>query len=407
MGNERSRNNYRLVFLFCLLSISTVFPGKRGWTQDFENNPLLTVDKSDYPLGTLRDRLIPAGYGTRELTSFEKYRIEETISELGRSAEAQLKQGNDDEAFKLWYRRLMLTRALDRIQEIEGLGEIGAIAWKENRGTDVRNIAERLIAIEEELGTQISFDALNKLATAYEQVRYLDRATGIYQQIVVNGRKQNNPTTQQKNLETLGELYLARFKYSQAADVYQELLTFTKANESKQTVYLQNLADIYDRISQPEKAIAVNKRLIALADTQTSKRDLEIAIARDYEALNQTNEAVEAYDRALLMALADRELATASDILSRLGEIYRDEQIDKAMPSAGIAIATYNKLLEVQQQSYDDYGMLDTYDTLGKIYLDSDKTKAKQYFQQGLELATSLNHRVKYFSELVNQTSNK
>ena len=385
------RSNYRLFFLI-LLSIGVVFPGKLAFAQT-ENNPLLkSVDKSD--------RLIPPGYGTRKLTSFEKYRIEETIPELNRAAEAELEQGNDNEAMKLWYRRLMLTRALDAILEIEALGEIGAIAWKENRGTDVRNIAERLIAIEEESAGKISLDELNKLATAYQQVRYLDKATGIYQQIVVNGRK-NNSITQQK-LETLGELYLARYKYSEAADIYQELLELTEANEPKQAVYLQNLANIYDRISQPEQAIAVKQRLIALsADTQTSRiADLQIAIARDYETLNQTDEATEAYNRALEMALANQKLATASDILSRLGEIYRDEQIDKA-------IATYDRLLEVQQQSYNYYGMLDTYDTLGKIYLDSDKTKAKQYFQQGLELATSLDRKVEYFEDAIEQIDSK
>ena len=229
----------------------------------------------------------------------------------------------------------------------------------------------------------------------------IDKATGIYQQIVVNGRKQNNPITQQK-LETLGELYLARYKYSEAADIYQELLELTEANEPKQAVYLQNLANIYDRISQPEQAIAVKQRLIALsADTQTSRiADLQIAIARDYETLNQTDEATEAYNRALEMALANQKLATASDILSRLGEIYRDEQIDKA-------IATYERLLEVQQQSYNYFGMLDTYDTLGKIYLDSDKAKSRQYFQQGLELATSLDRKVEYFSDAIERINNK
>ena len=386
------RSNYRLIFLVCLLSISTVFPsGKLAFAQNSEDNPLLKpVDKSDL--------LIPASYGTRELTSFEKYRIEETISELDRSAEAQLKQGNGDKAMKLWYRRLMLTRALDRIQEIEALGKIGALAWKKNRGTDVRNIAERLIAIEKESGNQISSNTLNKLATAYQQVKYLDKATDIYQQIVVNGRKQNNPITQQKNLETLGELYLARFEYFHAADIYQELLTLTEANEPK-AEYLQNLADIYDRIDRPKQAIAVKQRLITLANTQTSKiANLQIAIARDYETLNQIDEAIEAYNRALEIAFTDRELATASDILSRLGKIYRDEQIDKA-------IATYDRLLKIQQQTYNDYGMLDTYDILGEIYLDSDKTKAKQYFQQGLELATSLNYKVNYFSDRIEQAN--
>ena len=391
MSNERSRSNYRLIFLFCLLSIGVVFSGKLAFAQNYGDNPLLeAVDKSE--------RLIPSGYGRRELTSFEKYRIEETILELDRAAKAELKQGNGDEAFKLWYRQLKLTRALDRIQEIEALGEIGAIAWKENRGTDVRNIAERLIAIEEEL-TQISFDAPDSLATAYQQVRYLDKATGIYQQIVANSKKQNNPIAEQKNLETLGELYLARFNYYPAADVYQELLASTEPNEPKRTIYLQNLANIYDRISQPEKAIAVKQRLIEqhIESKSDEAMDLEIAIAGDYETLNQTDRAIEVYNHALESASTNQKLATASDILSRLGKIYQEsEQIDEA-------IATYNKLLEIQQQSYNDYGMLDTYDTLGKIYLDSDKTKAKQYFQQGLELATSLNYKVEYFEDSIEQ----
>lgn len=399
---RRTRSNFRLISLTCLLSIGIVFPGKLAFAQNSGDNPLLeAVNKSDYPVGTQRDRLIPPGYGRRELTSFEKYRIEETIPELDRAAEAELKQGKGDEAMKLWYRRLMLTRALDRIQEIEALGEIGAIAWQENRGTDVRNIAERLIAIEEELAGQRSFETLDRLATAYEQVRYLDKATSIYQQIVVSGRKQNNPTIQQKNLETLGELYLARFNYSQAANVYQELLALNQADEPKQAKYLHNLANIYDRLDRPEQAITVKQRLIALnADTQTSTiADLLRSIARDYETLNQIDNAIEAYNRALEIAVTDGKLATASDILSRLGKIYREsERIDEA-------IATYGKLLKVQQQSYNDYGMLDTYDTLGKIYLDSDKTKAKEYFQQGLELATSLDRKVKYFSDRIEQTS--
>ena len=377
-------SNYRLIFLVCLLSISTVFHTRKLAFAQTGDNPLLqAVDKSE--------RLIPPGYGRRELTSFEKYRIEEAIPELDRAAEAELEQGNGDEAMKLWYRRLMLTRALDRIQEIQALGEIGAIAWKENRGTDVRNIAERLIAIEEESARRVSLDTLNKLATAYQQVRYLDRATDIYQQIVVNSKKQNNLAEQ--DLETLGELYLARFKYSQAADVYQELLGLTEPNEPKQVVYLQKLADIYDRIERPEQGIAVKQRLIEYIESESDEAiDLEIGIAGDYETLNQINEAIEVYNRALEIALTNQKLATASDILSRLGEIYQDKQIDKA-------IANYNKLLEIQQLSYNYYGMLDTYDTLGKIYLNSDKTKAKQYFQKALELATTLDYKVKYFSD--------
>ena len=106
---------------------------------------LLAQNQSGNPLArdiTARDPVIPAGYGRRELSSFEKYRIEKTIAELSQSGTAAWSQGNQDKALVLWYRQLKLIRVLDRQREISVLGDIGAIAWKENRGADVRHIAK-------------------------------------------------------------------------------------------------------------------------------------------------------------------------------------------------------------------------------------------------------------------------
>ena len=305
--------------------------------------------------------------------------------------------------FELWYRRLKLTRAIGTIPEIEALGNIGAIAWTENSGTDVRNIAERLIAIEQELTAQelLTTSLLDRLGVAYQQVRYLDKATEIYQQILANSKTQD--LTRQKNLETLGKLYLARFDYRQAADIYQELLTLSDLDESKQFIYLERLADIYERTTQTDRAIAIKQRLIQqYGDTRSEEIvDWEIAIARDYETLDRTDEAIEAYSRALDLASEAQRFATVSDILAKLGKLYREsERIDRA-------IATYDKLLEIQQQSYNYYGLLDTYDILGKIYLNLDKTRARQYFQQGLELAKSLNYQVEYFNDAIERANSK
>ncbi|MEY2856717.1 MAG: hypothetical protein RLZZ74_1027, partial [Cyanobacteriota bacterium] len=53
-------------------------------------------------------------------------------------------------------------------------------------------------------------------------------------------------------------------------------------------------------------------------------------------------------------------------------------------------------------QSYNDYGLINTYDTLGKIYLDSgQKQPAKHYFQQALDLAQTLNYKVEYFKQQI------
>lgn len=350
------------------------------------------------------DPLIPANYGKRQLTSFEKYRLENAIAKLDRTAKAELAQGNGDKAFKLWYRQLKLAHAVDPETEIRALGDVGAIAWQQSRGTDVRNIAERLIAIQEKLTTEklLSPSLLDNFATAYQQVRYIDKAIVIYQQILTNSRKSDDLVAEQNNLKTLGKLYLARFDYFNAADVYQELLTLAdRGSKSTQEVdfYLNTLVYIYDRTEQANKAIAIKKRLIKQY-TAAQKLDripaLTMAIADDYKTFKKPDKAINAYNQAFETASKLQQFAIASDALTKLAETYQQSKnTDKA-------IATYTKLLKLQQQTYNYYGLINTYDTLGQIYLRlNQKPQAKQYFQQGLELAKSLNYKIKYFDNRV------
>ncbi len=396
---------WKILLLAFVLSIISIFPNQKLKAQSSSTNPLdRKIDQSD--------PVIPSGYGKRELSSFEKYRIEKTIAELNQSANAELQQGNQDKAFELWYRQLKLTRVINTRAEIKALGNIGAIAWQENRGLDLRNIADRLISLEEEITAKkpLSLDLLEQFATAYQQVRYLDQAINIQTKITeISKRSDNyNLAVEQENFEVLGKLYLAKFDYQNAAKIYQTLLSLTAnekpkfQSENKAALYLKSLIDIYDRTAQTNQAIATKKRLVEHY-TVTKKLNniaaLEIAIARDYETLNKIPKAIEVYNQTWNMADQNKQLAIASDALTRLGELYQ------ARGQVNQAIVTYTKLIEFQQQSYNYYGLINTYDTLGKIYLKSNrKVKAKQSFQQALELAQSLNYKVDYFNNQIKQT---
>jgi tetratricopeptide (TPR) repeat protein len=389
---------WQKILLVYLLSISSlVFIPEQVIAQMQPANSLM-VDR-DEPL-------IPDSYGKRELTSFEKYRIERVIVKLNQTAQAELEKDNQDKAFKLWYRQLRLSRVLSIETEIKALGEIGAIAWSENRSTDVRNLANRLTEIQGEITTTKKFtpELLDKLARAYQQVRYLDQAVNIYRQILTNSRKSNDLIAQEKNLQTLGQLYLARFDYQKAADIYQQLLTLSNQKPVEQNqvnIYLVTLSDIYQRTEQIDKAIATRKRLIQkynAAQKANKIPALEIAIARDYETLKQLEQAIKVYNNTFEIAFQTQQLAIASEALTRLGKLYQQsEQIN-------LAISTYNKLLQVQQQTYNYYGLINTYDILGKIHLNlNQKSQAKQYFQQGLEIAKSLNYQVEYFNNQIHK----
>jgi tetratricopeptide (TPR) repeat protein len=352
------------------------------------------------------DPLIPAGYEKRELTSFEKYRLERAITQLNQTAQVELEKDNQDQAFKLWYRQLRLTRVLDRETEIKNLGNIGAIAWEENRGADVRNFANRLIEIQGEIASEnkLTSDLSDNLGKAFRQLRYLDQATNIYQQNLTNSRKNNNLIVQEKNLQALGKVYLARFDYQNAANIYQQLLTLsnqkTEAN-NQVNIYLNTLINIYEQTKQIDKAIATRKSLIQKYNTAQESNKipaLKIAIARDYETAKQLDKAIKTYNNSLELAVKTQQLAIASEALTRLAILYQQNK------QVNLAISTYNKLLQVQQQTYNYYGLINTYDTLGKIHLNlNQKAQAKQYFQQGLELAKSLNYQVEYFSNQINK----
>ena len=393
--------SWKIVFIALFLAVFQVFcVQKKILAQSQLANPLKTeIDSSDL--------VIPSAYGQRELSSFEKYQIEKMIAELNQTANAELKQGNEDRAFELWYRQLKLTRAINAATEIQALGEVGAIAWQENRGSDVRNIAERLIKLEAEITakTPLSPDLLNRFATAYQQVRYLDRQIDVQIKITKISRRADNYnlTVEQENLEVLGELYLAKFDYQNAAKIYQTLLSFTDTKKAKSPLktqadlYLKTLVDIYDRTAQIDQAIATKQRLIehyALSKPEKIA-ELEIALAQDYQTLNQKERAVEAYNRAFEIASRIQRLATANDALTKLAELYqKSSRVDEA-------IASYTRLLDIQQQSYDYYGLINTYDALGKIYLKLEQARAKYYFQQGLKLAQTLNYKVPYFNQQI------
>jgi tetratricopeptide (TPR) repeat protein len=383
-----------------LLGMNLVFVQHQLLAQSREANPLeRKIDSSD--------PLIPAGYGKRELSAFEIYRIEQEMAKLDRNAQTERQQGNPDQAFELWYRQLKLARAINPEVEITALGNIGAIAWRSNRAWDLRNIANRLIVIEQEISDADSASKLlQPLATAYEQVRYLEQAIAIYQQILLENKQQKNLVAEAENLTTLGKLYTSQFNYSSAAKTYQELLTLADAKPSSHqfdlnqvNFYLNTLSDLYDRTGQTQAAIVTRKRLIANY-TASKKMEgvagLQLAIAQNYATLNQAQQAKDAYQQAVTLATAQQQLAIAVDALDNLGKLYR--QAGQAQE----AIATFTQLLEIQQQSDNDYGLINTYENLGKLYLASgQKQPAKHYYQQALDLAQTLNYRVEYFKRQI------
>ncbi|ELR99335.1 lipopolysaccharide assembly protein LapB [Gloeocapsa sp. PCC 73106] len=341
---------------------------------------------------TIPEPLIPTI--DRPLTSFERYRINKTILELDSQAQAKLAENLGDQAFELWYRELRLQRALGLLPEINALGRIGAIAWSENRPDEVKIINDRLEAIALELKDEP--ELILALAQAYQEIRNLEQAIAFYEKSLTYGR-------QKQILTNLADLYLARFDYANAAKVYEELLGIARveADVWQQSIYLQQLAEIYNEASQPENALIVKQQLAETYKQNEQYSELGmvlLSLGADYQAIDAITEASESYQAAFEVAWSQEQYGLAAEAKLNLANLYYGaEELETAL-------SVYRELLTVYEKSYNLYGLMNTYAQIGKIYTAQNKyQEALMTFEKGLELAESLNYEQAYFNSQIEQ----
>ncbi len=379
------------------------------------NHQIVTAQSDIFdPLATPQsDPLLPPANARRELTPLEKRRIKNAIVEIDREAKNQLSQRNIEPAFELWFRELRLQRAIGLLEEITALGRIGVIAWQESRSEELRIIARRLNVIEQEIIAEKEFDLelFTNLGNTYRQVRYLDRAVNIYEQILTEVSQQYNSALEEKNLVILGELYLAKFDYVQAGIVYEKLLAITpqdvqnipKDKPDQQETYLLKLINIYDSSTQPEKAIIVKEQLVQKYSAQERPEQIasiKISLAKDYQAINEIELAQLSYQEAYILAQSLQQIALANEALEKLAILYQTNN------QLSLASQTYLQLFDINEQANNAYALLEICDHLGGIYLlQNDYNQSLYFYGRGLEIAQLLNYRLDYFQNQINQVN--
>ena len=354
---------------------------------------------------TTPDLLLPRN---QPLNEQELLQFKASLDELNSQATTQLRSGNKLAAYDIWHRELRLRRQLGALEEVAALARVGGIAWEDNQKAEVKLITQRLQAIQQQAQNQVPVDLalLQSVGQAYQQVRVIAPAIDVYQQILTSSQQQQNQPKVVETLNSLAELYLDWFDYPKAAENYEQLLKLSQqqVDVRNQLIYLQQLADIYDKAKQPANSIRIKQQLIEIYLKQQTVDKLppvKIAIASDYEAINKPDEASQNYQEAYQLAISQQYFADASAALNKLGALYYSHN----HPDAALQI--YQTLLEVEKQSYDFYGLMNTYDHIGQIHLaQRNFEQAQAAFQQGLDLAISLKYQENYFAsqiERVNQ----
>ena len=128
-----------------------------------------------------------------------------------------------------------------------------------------------------------------------------------------------------------------------------------------------------------------NQDILALAD-------LKISIGDDYVLLGEAEQASQNYQEAFSIAWSLQQFGAAGQALKRLGKLYENNDQDD------YALRIYYELIKVEQESYNYYGLMQTYDAIGLIHLERQQyQQARTVFEAALDIAQSLKYQVDYF----------
>lgn len=404
---------------------------------------------------TKPDPLLPRIPVKRPLTVLERRSLTEALDKLEVEAKAAREQGDLATAFKIWNRTLRLRRFLGVISEVRALGQVGNIAWEETQPIQIRLIRNRLQAIQEQylpsltqrstalpqlpdseqvepdpalMLPQLPTDPVDlvllqrALGIAYQQIRSRPLALAVYEQQLAQARQRGDRALEQATLIIIGGLHFNWFDYPNAVQTYRQLLPLApikvttppvkrSEDQALEDPPLMTKAEILRRIIYMQEqdrqwlaAIATQEELVMLAQSQKQTDlmpGLRLAIARNYRALGDFDAAIANYRQAYLLAQPLQQFGYASDALKEAADLY------KANNQPQKAIEIYQFLLEVDQQAYNTYGRMMTYDQIGQLYRQQgDTTRAVRAFQQGLALARQLKYQEDYFLQQIESVRN-
>ncbi|MDF0556791.1 tetratricopeptide repeat protein [Kamptonema sp. UHCC 0994] len=385
---------------------------------------------------TTSDPLLPTPPKKGEnLDPEQSQELAAALDRLNLEALAKLQAADAPGAFEIWNRELRLRRYLGPVAEVEALNRVGKIAWENSQNLQLQFITQRLQAIQKEVLSQstVNVELLQGLALAFQQVRAKGPAVEVYQQILEAARSREDIPAEAQTLKAIAQLHANWFNYEKAAAVYEELAALIQNHRdlfvvnpgvpNRTTVQsgngaaavpvappteeesLKQLAYMYEQSRKPLLAIAAREKLTSLYLSQQNLKavpPLKMDIASNYEVLGQLNLANQYYQEAYASALVVQQFAVASEALEKMAKLYRSQKQWDA------ALKIYQVQLTVEQQSYNLYGVMETYDQIGQVYMELKAySKALAAYQRGLEVAKQLNHKQEYFARKIQKLNQR
>ncbi|MDJ1177606.1 tetratricopeptide repeat protein [Roseofilum sp. BLCC_M91] len=322
----------------------------------------------------------------------------ETATFASQQAKAQLlnwigeSKNDPSEQYELFQQALSIYREIgDRQGEagiLSNLAELRLLTWlDEQAGLDLFNRAR---TIYQDIGASSSEDRdwakQQEVQLLNTIVRYWwgeNQATALqfHQQALRLAQEMGDRRAEALTLEILGDRYLASDNlqkglalYQQALDIYEQVGDWVKQGEM-----LNHLGTIYDALGKPSQALEhYSQELKVLAETSRfytqlgdTKRALDFQyrqpiifgkVGQLYDRLEQTELALEQYNKAREVYQAVNDLQGEATFLLAIAERYGDRERQAEM------LTLLNQAVQVYQQARDREGEAQILDKIATIH---------------------------------------
>ncbi|MEO0886447.1 MAG: hypothetical protein AAFY54_10990 [Cyanobacteria bacterium J06648_10] len=372
------------------------------------------------------DPLLPVLPVEREYSPLEKQAIAADLDKLNQAAQELLQQEQLNAAFGLWRRELKLRRVIGTTEEFEAIQRVAAIAWAQQRQPDVQLLTLRTREIWEAIKTSLGTEEetmlggpdtgvpqdslisgaptadiaiLTELGQTFTVLRDIDSAVEVYQQLIVLAA--DRPAEKAVQQLTLAELHLEWFQFAEATNTYLALLETARASsdQAAEIAYLERLAYTYQQAKSLPNAVRAQTDLLEIYQglgRADEFPELMVAIAQNYRTLNLHTSAIDYYRAAYRAAQRFEQFSFSAQALKDLGSLY------ESLALTDEALGAYTLLVPVEEQAYNDYGVMNAYDNIGQLQRrKGNPLEALKAFEKALVIANRLGLSKEYFIEQI------
>ncbi|MGJ5676367.1 MAG: CHAT domain-containing protein [Nostochopsis sp.] len=237
---------------------------------------------------------------------------------------------------------------------------------------------------------------LKNLSKVYLELADYPKAIAHLQQYLTLTQELGDRQGEQVALITLGDIYANQENYAKAIQSYQQGLNIQ--NQESQSleagIILGQLAKAYRILGKYGAAIESNqKALQILRGLKNSNLEAKVLInlGNTYQSLGDYDHAIKNYKDSLAIAQKIQDQAGEVIALGNLGTAYADQE----KKDYEQAIALHEQSLKVSQSIGDRSGQASALINLGADYHslggDHNKSQARSYYQQALEIAKVAN----------------